>query len=153
MRAELDDSAVVEHADQVGVLDRRNPVRDYQRRARAHHVAQARKNLLLSVSVNGGERVVEDQYSRFADDGARDRGALFLPARERDAALAQNGQVFLREGVHVVGQPGDFGGPFDLPLKIGPTVVTPELDVFGKRLAEQECLLWNVAYVFAQPLQ
>src|SRR4051812_18426684 len=88
VRAALDDASFVEHADQVSLAHRRDAVRDDDARAVAHDAAQLRQNLLLRVSINRRERVVQNQYLRLANDGAGNRGALLLPAGERDAALA-----------------------------------------------------------------
>ena len=61
MRAPLDDAAVVEHEDLVGVDDRRQPVRDGQRRAVARDQPQLGLDRLLGARVERRRRLVEDQ--------------------------------------------------------------------------------------------
>ncbi len=52
----------------------------------------------LRLGVDGRQRVVQDEDLRLPDEGARERDALLLPARELHAALAD-------DGVEALGQP------------------------------------------------
>ena len=52
VRALLDDPAVLEHDDQVGVADRREPVRDDERRAAREQLAQRALDALRSVPMS-----------------------------------------------------------------------------------------------------
>ncbi len=101
VRAALGDRAAVEHDDFVGVANGRNPVRDEQGRPPRHHAGQLRQDFFFRVGVHARERVVENQDARVADDGAGDGGALLLPARKRQTALADHGFEALRELAHV----------------------------------------------------
>ena len=68
-----------------------------------------------SVSVSTlGERVVQDQDPRIAQQRPGDGGALLLAAGERDAALAHHRLVAVRKAFDIAGQPGQFGGVADL---------------------------------------
>ena len=99
---------------QVGVHDGRDAVRDDDAGAPDHDVAQAVQNGALGARVDAGQRVVEHQHARLAGDGAGERQALLLAAREGDAALADDGVVAVREGVEVGGDAGDLrGAPHD----------------------------------------
>ena len=65
-------ATAVEHDDLVGEGDRRQAVRDDDRRPAAHRLAQADPDLRLGRRVDRGGRVVEDQDAR-VDDQARAR--------------------------------------------------------------------------------
>ena len=87
MRALLDDPAVLEHDDQVGAADGREPVRDDERGAAGE---QARERLLdhgLAGDVDARGRLVEDQQARVGEQRAGERDQLALADRERRAAL------------------------------------------------------------------
>ena len=60
-------------------------------------VAEIVKDLFLGVSVDGRERIVEDQDPRIAHNGTCDRRPLLLPAGKRDAAFADKLFVLFRE--------------------------------------------------------
>src|SRR5216683_1787998 len=118
VRATLSDGAVNQDNDLVGVPDRRGTVRNQNRRTAFHDSAQSGEDALLGLRVHGGKGIVEDQNSRIADDGARDRGALFLSTGESDAALADHGLVGLGEVLDVTVQAGNFGCIADTLLVI-----------------------------------
>lgn len=69
--APLDDAAAVQHGDVVGALDRRQPVRDQQRRP-----VQRRLHYGLAVHVDGARRLVENE-----DLGLLFRGQARVRAR------------------------------------------------------------------------
>src|SRR6266852_2105253 len=110
MRSAFRDAAVDQNNDLVGVPDRRGTVRDQNRGTAFHDSAQAAEDALLGLRVHGGKRIVEDQNSRIADDGACNRSPLLLSAGESDAALTDHGRVGLAEVLDVPVQAGDFGG-------------------------------------------
>src|SRR5881394_3016223 len=84
--AAFDDLAILEHADQVSVLNGRDAVRHDQGRPVRPHVTQIMKDLFLRVRVDGRQRVVEDQYSRIAHDGTSYSSSLLLPTGKSNAA-------------------------------------------------------------------
>ena len=136
--ATLDDLTRVEHEDLVGVADRRQAVGDRDRRASARELVQRLLHGALGLVVKRRRRLVEDQHRRVAQDGARDRHALLLAAREAIAALA-DGRVI------AIGQRGDqlvdlrrASGVFDL-LVAG--VRAGEAQVLADRLVKQIRLL------------
>ena len=112
--AELGDAAVDEDGDLVGVAGGGDAVGDEDGGAALHDLAQAGEDLLFGVGVDGGERVVEDEDARVADEGAGDGGALLLAAGEGDAALADHGVEAAREFEDLVGDVGGRGGFQDL---------------------------------------
>jgi hypothetical protein len=71
-------------------------------------------------------RLVEQQEGRGAQDGAGDRDALALAARQRDAALADHRVEPLRQAADELGGGGELGGARDLAVaRLG----SPEADV------------------------
>ena len=103
MRAALDDLALVEDDDLVGVDDGRQAVGDHQRRAVGGDPVERRLDLALGVDVEGRGRLVEDQDRRRLQHRAGDGDALLLAAGQFQAALADLGRV-------AVGQAGDEAG-------------------------------------------
>src|SRR5215207_4803744 len=101
MRSALDYPSVVQHTYQVSILDGRHAMGNDQGGAILPHIAEVVKDPLFGVGVDGGKRVVKDQDPRIAHDGAGDRRALFLSARQRDAALADKLFVLVWKFTHV----------------------------------------------------
>ena len=93
----LDNPPRLHHQNAVSLQHRRQPMGDHQRRAPGHHVVERGLNLRFVVRVERRRRLVEQQDRRVLENGARDRQALPLPARQRDAALAKLGRVALVE--------------------------------------------------------
>src|SRR5438309_4380173 len=96
--ATLPEAPVLEHHDQIGVLDGREPVRDHEHRAVPHEAIDRVLNepLRLGVELAGG--LVEDEDRRVAQHGARDREWVALAAGEPRAALAEEiGRASCRE--------------------------------------------------------
>ena len=124
-----------------------------------------REDLLLGVGVHGRQRIVEDQDARIDDDGARERGALLLAARQRDAPLADHRVVAVRKVGDVLVEPRDGGGGEDAPHPLvarlarptrtardlpaadidPPDAIQPERHVVRQRVGEQERLLRHEA--------
>ena len=97
VRAELDDLAVLEHADPIGVAHGREAVRDQDGRAVPRRGQEALEDLRLAAHVELRGRLVEQHDAgahRHRAERARQRDALPLAAREIGAALVaarQNG--------------------------------------------------------------
>ncbi len=147
MRSVLDDAAVVEHGDAVGIADGGDAVRDEDGRAPLHHFAQMVENAFFGVGVHAGERVVQDHDARVANESARDGGALLLSARKGDAALADQGRVLVGEGLNVLGDAGAIGR--GAHLFVGGTR-RAKRDVLADGVGEQEGLLRDESEVAAQ---
>src|SRR5271168_3738728 len=77
--------------------NRRDAVRNEKRRATLHHALQLAQNLLFGVGVDTSECIVQDQYSRVADNRAGNRRALLLAAGESNPALADHRRQTGRE--------------------------------------------------------
>ena len=151
MRSALDNAPIVEHENLVGVLDRGDAVRDDDARSLAHHAAEAAKYFSLGVGIHRREGVVEDEDPRILGHGARDRGALLLPAREGDAALADHRVVPRREVLDVLVQLRDVSGPVE--LRIGELLVQTEANVLPQGDREEERLLGDVPHGAAKLLE
>jgi hypothetical protein len=102
VRAPLDDPAAVVHQDLVGSQDRRQPVRDRDRRPAAFQLLQRPLDQALADGVKRGRGLVEDQDPRVLQQDAGDRDALLLAAGELVAALAHDRVVALRQVHHAV---------------------------------------------------
>ncbi len=99
--------------------------------------------MLCSVAAStAAVEIVEHQDRRAEQDAAGDRQALALAARERDAALADQGLVALGQARDVVVQARDFAGVRD-PVAIGPGIAVG--DVVLDRGCEQEGVLLDQA--------
>ena len=64
VRAGLDDVALLENEDAIGVDDRRKAVRDDESRPAPHQRFQCRLNRLLRLRIEGRGRLVEKQNAR-----------------------------------------------------------------------------------------
>ena len=89
MRSLLDDAPAVDHDDLVGMADRREAVRDHERRPAGHQAVERVEDDRLGLRVDRRGRLVEDQDRRVLDERARDADALALAAGELRAALAE----------------------------------------------------------------
>ena len=64
--ATLDNAAMVEHHNLVGITNRAEPVRDGQRGAAGSEVVERRLQLVLGIGVQRAGRLVQDQHARVA---------------------------------------------------------------------------------------
>lgn len=93
VRASLDDRALLEHDDLVGVDDGREAMRDDERRAALGDLVQGRLNAMLGLGVERRRGLVEHHDGRVLEDRARDSDALLLAATEAQSAFADLGLV------------------------------------------------------------
>ena len=89
MRALLDDHTVLEDDDQVGVADRRQPVRDHERGAVGEQRAERALDPPLRADVDRRGRLVEDQDAGIGEQRPRERDQLPLAEREPRPALLE----------------------------------------------------------------
>src|SRR5690625_5678082 len=99
---------------------------------------QAAQTPPLGLRIYGRECVVEDEDSRAAYECARDRRALFLPARQRDAAFPHKGLEAVGELLDVVEQLGLVRRTFDVRRR---RVGFAERDVVGGGVGGEEDFL------------
>src|SRR5437588_7474397 len=74
----LHDAPTMKHGDAIGIAYSRYAVRNKNRGAALHHVAQMVENLVFSLGVNTGERIVQHENPRIADERACNGRALLL---------------------------------------------------------------------------
>ena len=90
VRAGCGDPAFVVHQHHpIRERDGRRAVGDDQRGATVHDFGERGADLVLLRGIDRGRGVVEDEDARVGEDGAGDRKALALPARQREAVLAE----------------------------------------------------------------
>src|SRR5688572_24643603 len=87
VRAAVDDDAVLEHEDHVGVADRGDALGDDQHRRLPGHRPERRPEPRVGGEVEGGERVVEEVDLRALHHRASDGETLPLTATDVGAAL------------------------------------------------------------------
>src|SRR5579862_2872825 len=133
MRAGFDDASVVKYGDAVGVAYGGDAMRNEDRGAALHHFAEVVENFIFSVGVDAGECVVEDENPGIPNQRAGNGGALFLSARESNAAFADHGLIALRKTLDIGGYIGGFGSVVNLPVVGG---INPQRDVFANAVAE-----------------
>ena len=88
MASGLDQTAVIEHRQQVGVAHGREAMGDDDRRAVAHQGVECSAHQRFADRVQMRGRLVEHQCRRVFQKSAGDRHTLALAARQLDAALA-----------------------------------------------------------------
>src|SRR5262245_33562088 len=97
MRATFHDAALFEVEDFVSASSVMRIVRDEERGALTIKSFERGEHLALVLSVETGHGFVENQNRRLADGGAGNGDSLALAVRERDAPLAENGVIALRQ--------------------------------------------------------
>ena len=146
--ADLDDAAVVEDDDAVGVADGAEAVGDDEGGAALLQLLQRLLDEVLALAVERRGGLVEDEDAGVAEDGAGDRDALALAAAELDAALADDGVVGVGEFADKPVGVGGPGGGLDLGVAgVGAAVA----DVVGDAGGEEDRLLRDHADLLAQP--
>src|SRR5215510_11720272 len=78
--AAFDDASGFDHKNLLGATNRGEPMRDNERGAATHQVAQALLNERFRLRVEAGSRFIENQDARIGKDRARDGDALLLSA-------------------------------------------------------------------------
>src|SRR3954471_5849316 len=115
-------------------------MRNENRRASLHYVAEVIQDLVFGVRVYAGERVVQNQDAGIANQGARDCGALLLSAGERDPAFANQSFVLFGKLFDVSGYVRCLRRP--LNFHVAGRGYT-EGDVLAHSFAEEKSLLRN----------
>ena len=101
--APLDDPAVIENHNRVGVAHRGKPVGDDKHRSALHQLIHAVLHEGFGTGIDGGSRLVEDHCGRIRNRRAGDGDELALPLREVGAVVGQHGVVpFGQTGDEVV---------------------------------------------------
>ena len=93
MAATLNDPAIVEHDDLIGVLHRAHPLGNHKRRAALHDSPERLLDAVFGLHVHTGGGVVENQQRRVEQEGTGNGHPLALAAGEGRTALTDNGVV------------------------------------------------------------
>ena len=82
VRAALDDAAVFENHDGIGVADGGQAVRNHKRGASAHDAVHTALDELFGARVDARSGLVQDEHRRVGDGHARDGEQLALALRQ-----------------------------------------------------------------------
>ena len=136
--AGLDDAAVGDHGDLVGLGDRGQAVGDDDGGPARAEALEGVGDAGLAGRVQVAGRLVQDQQGRVGDPGPGEGDQLALPGGQQGAPLADLGvEAVGQAGDDLVGPDGPGGG-----LDLGPGRLRPaEADVVQDRAREQEPLL------------
>ena len=114
--AALHQPAVIEHEDVVAVAHARQSMRHDQRRAALHQAVQRCLDRGLVLGVDAGERLVQDQHRRIAQQCSGNRDPLTFAARESMPALADHRGIALGQRSDELVRVGRLRGGADLVL-------------------------------------
>ena len=114
VRAALHDAALFHDQDLIGAPNGGKTVRDHERGAPLHQVCKPFLNGRFRFRIQAGSGFVQNQNARIGQNGARNRDALPLPARELHAPLAHDGVVFHLEVFGELVHARDAAGGHDL---------------------------------------
>ena len=145
--ADRDFVAVVHHHDAIGLQHGRQPMRDDDGGAALHEFLERLLHQPLGFRIQRTGGLVEQQNRRILEDGARQRDALALAARQPRAALAEECVVALRQlAQKFIGGRGD-RGRLDLRIARRRAAVA---DILARAGAEQHRFLRHQADLRAQ---
>src|SRR6267154_1352666 len=102
---------------------------------------------MLRFGIERARRLVEQQDRRVAQNGAGDRKALALPAREAHALLAEKGSEAAWQGIKELGRMRRLGGGADLRLC---GARSAEADIFPRIGAEDHRILRHQSDALAE---
>ena len=97
MPASLNNSAVIQHENEIRVHHGGHAVADDEGSAPLHHACEVVENVRLGVCVDCAQGVVEDENPRVARNGTGQRRTLLLPPRQVDSSFAEKCPPALRE--------------------------------------------------------
>src|SRR5258705_5986396 len=141
MSSLLDDAALIQDTDQIGILHRGDAMRNNQAGTVAHNPTKPREDLLLRVRVDRGQGIVEKENPGFSQNRSSDRRSLLLTAGESNAPLADENIISLRKAGYIFRQACDLRCPLDLCRL---TFVHSKSNISLQRIAEQERFLRDI---------
>jgi len=97
MAARLDEATRIQDQDAIGVDDRRQPVRDDQRRATAGNLVELCLDQAFGARIQRRRGLVENEQRRVFQQGARDRDTLLFAAGKLEPAFADLGFEAVRQ--------------------------------------------------------
>ena len=128
MAAGLDHAALVQHQAAVGADHAGQPVRQDQRAAAFHQPVQRLLDQRFVLGVDRGQRLVQDQDGRVAQQRAGDRQALALAAGQLQPAFTDAGGVAVGQRHNEVVDVGGAGGAQLLAAGVGAAQAQVVLD-------------------------
>ena len=114
MAAAFDNPAFAEDEDLVRVDDRRQAMRDHQRRARLRHFVQRGLDFLFRAAVKRRCRFVKQEDRRLLQDGAGNGDPLLLAARQLQTPFTDHGFIPVRQCLDEPVNGGHARGGLDL---------------------------------------
>src|SRR5437773_3198556 len=130
----LNESALFEDEDQIGLRGRLEVVGDEQAGFPGHEAPERFPNPGLAFDIEARRRLVQDQDRRVADDGPGQGDPLFLPAREGTATLGDHGGVAVVELDDEIMGVGRLGGAHDFRNRgVGLAIRNVLLDAGGQQ--------------------
>ena len=109
MRATFHNAPMLQHENQVGILDRRNAVGDCDNRLLLVQIAQVPLNLCFRFHIDGAGRIVHNQNRRIVGESTRQAQSLLLSAGQADATFADDGIVAVRHAADEAIRAGNGG--------------------------------------------
>jgi hypothetical protein len=136
----LDDPAMLENDDQVGVANRRKAMGDDEGGAACQEPPEGDLDSALRADVHTRRCLVEDQDARIGEQGACEGDELTLAQGQPRSALGHLRLVPVLEGGDELVRADSLRGCNDLRLRC---VGAPERDVLADGPGEEEALLGN----------
>src|SRR6266550_5458646 len=138
MRAAFDYLATFQHQNLIRTADRRQAVGDDKSGASPAQRLQSILDQRFALTVEARRSFVKNQYFRPSENGASNRHALALSARQLHAALADDGVITVGKTVDKLLAMGDAAGFNDL---FPSGVRMSKADVFRNTTVKQEVIL------------
>ena len=150
VRTALADAVLIDDDDLIGVLHRREPVRDDERRPAHRQLLKRALDIRLGNGVERAGRLIQNQDRRVLQKQACDGDALLLTAGEHDAALADLGLVSVRESLDLLMDVRPLCRLNDLLVRCADA---PVADVFHDRAGKQEYILLHDADIASERIE
>ena len=142
VRATLDDTAVLEDHDRVGIAHGGQAVRDHKRGASAHDAVHTALDKLFGTRVDGARGLVQDEHRRIGHGNARDSEQLALALRQVGAVGRDRRVVPSRQAADKRVSAGCLGS--GAHFLVG-RVELAKADVLRNGAAKQVCVLQHNA--------
>ncbi len=113
---------------------------DQNRCAVSHDLLQFVKDLFFRVGIDTGQRIIQNQNLRIADNRSRNCRPLLLASGQRNTALTDDSLILIRKALHIGVDMRNPGRP--LNVRVG-SRFDSEGDVLANGLAEKKRVLRN----------
>ena len=150
MGADFSHATLVQHDDAIGLLDRRETMRDDDARPMLEEPLEGLTHENLRVGVDVRRRLVEDEHSRIVNERAREGDELLLARGEGRAALLD---LFLEPCGRLAPTRPRFTAAAAAATASSEMLLVAEADVRGNRAREQVDVLEHHAELAPQRLE